>query len=497
MNNNKNIIELNNISKTFNGVRALKNFDFSIKRGEIHCLVGENGSGKSTLIKIISGVLQPDNGSDIKINRKPYKKISTIDAINEGIEVIFQDLSLFPNLTVYENISINERVSRRSVFINWRDTRRISREALKNIGITIDLEKKVEELSIAQRQLVAIARAITKKLKLLIMDEPTSSLTKKEVNLLFKVIRNLKKKGISILFISHKINEVLEITDRVTVVRDGNKIGVFNVKDIDSRSISKHILGEEISYSNYRAKIEKEKILLEVKNMTRKNHFENINFKLFHGEILGITGLLGSGRTELAISLYGLYRPDSGSIYINGRLAKISSTKDAISYGIAYMPEDRLSEGLFLSKSIGKNIVVNSLGKILNKIGLISENRIKEYANKWLNELGVSTESHGKKVSSLSGGNQQRIVLAKWIATEPRILILDGPTIGIDIGAKFKIYEIIRKFSKRGIGIILISDEIEEVYNNCNRILIMKEGRIIKRFQTDKVEVEQINRILG
>lgn len=494
---NNSIVELFNISKTFSGIKALDNIDFSIKAGEIHCLMGENGCGKSTLIKIISGVLQPDHGARIYINQKEYKKLNIITAINEGIEVIFQDLSLFPNLTIKENIALNERIRSKNLIMNWKETKKIAVKTMADIGIELDPDLFVRELPIAQKQLVAILRAITKELKLLIMDEPTSSLTKKEVDLLFKVVRSLNKKGISILFISHKINEVLEITNRVTVLRDGKKAGILDSKNLDSRKISQLMLGKEIDYPNYRKKFDNKEVVLKVEKFTKKNCFKDISFDVFSGEILGITGLLGSGRTELALSLYGLYKVDSGKIFINGNPVEINTTQDAMKYGIAYVPEDRLNEGLFLSESIAKNIVVNSLGKVLNRIKFISKKKIDVFSNFWLREFGINSKSNTMKVSSLSGGNQQRVVLAKWIATNPKILILDGPTIGVDIGAKFKIYEIIREFSEKGIGILLISDEIEEVYRNCSRVLIMKDGKIVELINTDEVEIEKINEVLS
>lgn len=470
-----------NIIKSFTGVQALENVDITLNKGEVHCLVGENGSGKSTLVKIIAGVLSADEG-EVVINGHNYKKLRAIDSIREGIQVIYQDLSLFPHLSIAENISLNQLVEKGRKIINWNEIKEIAEKELKKINVKLNIEERVENLSMANKQIVAIVRALTQDAKLIIMDEPTAALTKTEVNSLFSIILDLKRKGISALFISHKISEVLEISDRVTVLRDGKKVGEFEKKELDTEKLVFYMTGKKInktkfSYNKINAP---EKPLLEVKNLTKAVHYNNINFKLHAGEILGLTGLLGSGRTEVALSLFGLIRPDSGEIFIDGEKKSIKSPKDAIKYGIGYLPEDRYSQGLFLHQSIGNNIIVTVIEKMLNSLGFVSNSKKLREIKKWSNELKIKTSSLLAPVETLSGGNQQRVVLAKWLATSPKIFILDSPTIAIDIASKAEIHEMIRSLAEQGIGIILISDEIPEVLYNCNRIAIMKEGSIIE-----------------
>jgi len=476
------LLEVKNISKAYTGVQALDNVNMSIKKGEIHCLVGENGSGKSTLIKIVAGVVKADEGKII-INGRLYQNLQPIDSIREGIQVIYQDLSLYPNLSVAENISLNQIVERKRRFINWKEVKNNARAELSNIGKEFDLDVMVEDISVANKQLVAICRVLTQGARLIIMDEPTSALTKSEIDTLFSVILNLKEKGISTLFISHKISEVLKISEKVTVLRDGRKVGEYSTDELDNDKLIFLMTGKEIANSSFKYK-EKEhdrKALLEVRNLSKKGNFEDISFKLWKGEILGITGLLGSGRTELALSLFGLDKADSGKIYVNGKQVKINSTQDALKLGISYLPEDRLNQGLFLEQSISNNIISTILKKILNKIKLISSSKRERSVKRWSKELDVRTPSLELAVQSLSGGNQQRVVLAKWLATNPKIFILDGPTIGIDIASKSNIHSITRGLANVGIGIIMISDEIPEVLQNCNRILVMSEGRVIKK----------------
>jgi len=468
-----------NISKSFTGVQALTNVDITINKGEIHCLVGENGSGKSTLIKIIAGVITPDEGKII-INGNVYKKLETIYSIKEGIQVIYQDLSLFPLLSVAENISLNQMVEEGRKIINWDEIRKLAEKELNKINIILNLEEKVENLSMANKQIVAIVRALTQDAKLIIMDEPTSALTKTEVDSLFSIILDLKQKGISTLFISHKISEVLEISDKVTVLRDGKKVGDFKKEELDREKLVFHMTGKKINETIFKYNREKfkEQPILEVKSLTKKSHFKNVNFKLFPGEIFGLTGLLGSGRTELALALFGLNKPDSGEVWIEDKRVQIKSPKDAIKYGIGYLPEDRYSQGLFLHQSIGDNIIVTIIKKVLTLFGLISENKKIKQIEKWSRELKIKATSLFAPVESLSGGNQQRVVLAKWLATNPKIFILDGPTVAIDIASKSEIHTMIRELAGLGIGIILISDEIPEVLHNCNRIALMEQGEI-------------------
>ena len=486
------LLELINISKDYDGVKALDNFNLIIKKGEIHALVGENGSGKSKLLKIISGSIQPNEGSILKVEGREVKKYKSIDSIHDGIEIIYQDLSLFPNLTVEENISLNQTLEYNNQFMNWRKITRIAQSAIKKIHVDLDLKMLVKDLSIADKQLVAICRALTQNAKIIIMDEPTSSLTRKEVQSIFFIIRKLSQRGITILFVSHKLDEVFDIAEKVTVLRDGKKVGTYNIKDINDKKLANLMTGGEINFSRYVFKSKDLKTpLLQVEGLTKKDNFLDINFKLYSGDILGIIGPLSSGRTELALSIFGLNSPYEGNIKINGKNVKIDTTQVAIKNGIAYVPEDRMTSGLILNKPISSNIFITILNKLKGRFGLLNNKKKDEEVNSWVKSMGIKCSDPEMYVSSLSGGNQQKVLLAKWLATDPKIIIMDSPTAGIDVGAKLKIHELIRELAKKGMGIILISDEASEVINNCNHVLIMKKGRIIKDYTISKEITEK------
>ncbi len=493
---NNSILKVVNISKRFGAVQALDNVDMEIKEGEIHCLVGENGSGKSTLIKIISGVETPDKG-DIYIEGKHYTKISTMEAVKDGIQVIYQDLALFPNFSVAENISLNQRLESRAKFVHWSTIRKIAEKELAEIGKKIDSDVLVEDLAVSDKQIVAITRALTSGARLIIMDEPTTALTKSEVESLFTIITGLKERGISTLFVSHKLSEVFKISEKVTVLRDGKKVGTFNPKELDNDTLVFHMTGRRIETSRFECKLDEDgdgvKPVLEVKNLTKKGNYIDISFKLYPGEIIGIVGLLGSGRTEMVSSIFGLIQPDSGEIYLNGKQVKIKNTQAALKMGISFLPEDRLTEGLFISKEIESNIIVTTLWKFLNKLKLISFKGVKSGSKKVADELNIKTPSLDLPANSLSGGNQQKVVVAKWISTDPKIFILDGPTVGIDVGSKRDIHMIMRGLADQGVGIIMISDEIPEIIQNCNRILVMRKGRMIKEFEAACTTEEELN----
>lgn len=486
-------LKVKNISKSFSGVRALEGVNLTISCGEIRCLVGENGSGKSTLIKIISGVYKPDSG-EIIINGRCFNYLHPIDSIQEGIQVIYQDFLIFPNLTVAENLALNDEIKRNKHFVNWKEVNRIAREAIERIGLRIDLNIKAERLPVAQRQLIAIAKALLQDAKLIIMDEPTTALTQKEVKSLFSIIKNLQHEGISTLFVSHKLNEILEISEKLTILRDGKNVADGDISDFYRDNIEFFMTGRKITENRYSSKVSKKdsSILLKVENLSRKGEFEDVNFEIFAGEILGITGLLGSGRTELALSLFGLKPADHGKIHINGKLVKIKSVQNAINNSIGYLPEDRLTEGIFLERSIGRNIIVTVLRSITNKLGFLDNIKMGKQINKWIKNLNIMTPSYHLPAKALSGGNQQRVVLAKWIAAMASILILNGPTIGIDVGSKVDIHKKLRELASNGIGIIIISDDIPEILQNCNRILIMNKGRIVDEVLAKETTEEDI-----
>ena len=471
-------LEVRGISKAYEGVQALHDVSLTIGRGEVHSLVGENGSGKSTLIKIIGGVVVPDQGV-VVINGRPHSHLAAIDAIRQGIQIIYQDLSLYPNLSVAENISFNQFVERRASLVSWKEVRAIAQRGLAEIGERIDLEESVQNLSVAKRQIVAITRSLTQNARLIIMDEPTSAITREDVDHLFSVIARLKAKGISTLFISHKLSEIFEIAEVVTILRDGRKVGDFSAAELNDAKLTYLMTGQRIQYTPYRPAGEKKAVpLLEVRGLSRKGQFQDISFALWPGEILGLTGLIGSGRTELALALFGLNPPDTGQILMNGKAVRVRTPQDAGRLGIGYLPEDRLTQGLFIGQSIGDNIVITILRKLLGALGFIDPIRRRRTEKRWLEDLAVKAPSARVRAWSLSGGNQQRVVLAKWLATDPKVFILDGPTIGIDIASKRNIHEIIRALAQRGIAIIMISDEIPEILHTCNRVLLMREGRL-------------------
>jgi simple sugar transport system ATP-binding protein len=480
-------IEMLGISKRFGGVRALNQVDFTILPGEIHCLAGENGCGKSTLIKILAGVYAPDEGK-IVVDRQAHSHLSPAASQRAGVQIIYQDLSLFPNLSVAENIVFRHHVEKPAGLVRRLEIIRQSREVMVRLGVDLPLEEVVGRLPIAVRQLVAICRALAAEARLVVMDEPTASLTHHEIDALLETVRGLKAHGIATVFVSHKLEEVMTIAERVTVLRDGNKVGTYPAGEIDRYRLAELMTGQKMfmagrkpAFSGAAAPI------LEVRGLTRGGHYEEVNFVLHPGEILGITGRLGSGRTELALSLFGMNPPDAGEIRIDGKPIRLRTNRAAIRNGIGYVSEDRLSLGLVMPQSIADNIIVSVLRKLTGPLGLIDGRRRRKTINRWIEELHVKTKAPDRPVQELSGGNQQRVVLAKWLATDPRILILDSPTVGVDVGAKEGIFRIVDALAARGIAIILISDEVEEVLHESHRVLVMLSGRFTATFDPRKV----------
>lgn len=491
------LLQARQISKHFGGVTALNKVDLTIKKGEIHCLMGENGCGKSTLIKIISGFYTPDEGTIIFEN-KEYHRLSIAQSIQMGIQVIYQDMSIFPNLTVAENIAINNELYNRKKVVNWKKVKNIAIEALSHIDIELPLDAIVGELSVADKQLIAIARAILNNSKLIVMDEPTSALTRKEVDKLFKVIRQLQAEDISILFVSHKLDEVFEIADQFTVFRNGELVVSDSARNINNEQFVYYMTGRKLEEAAFiPEKIDKDKALFKVENLCLTNGFENINFEIYPGEIFGITGLLGSGRTELAKTLFGLYSATSGSIYIEGEKVKIHTPMDAIKNKIAYVPEDRLTEGLFLTQSIENNMIVSNIDRLKTAQGTVDYQKGHEDSKKWVKNLGIKINRLEDGIQTLSGGNQQKVVLGKWLETAPKVLILNGPTVGVDIAAKFDIHHYLRNLAAQmNLAILLISDDISEVLNNCNRILIIKNGRMTGEYVNTELDYHELQNLI-
>jgi simple sugar transport system ATP-binding protein len=471
------LLSLRNINMTFGGVKALKNVSFDVMPGEVHCLAGENGSGKSTLIKIITGVYRPESGAVIDYDGQTYSHMSPVTAQNGGIQVIWQDLALFPEMTVAENIAFQTLLGRWPRFVNYGRMRETAIRALKRLGVTLDVDLPLKEFPIAQRQIVAIARALVGEAKIVFMDEPTASLTQSETDHLLDIVRTLSASGVAVVFVSHRLAEVLEISSRLTVLRDGALVGVYSTEGMTQSRITELMTGRTFDQHVRAQPKDANPVVLDVKNLTRPGQFEDISFTVRKGETLGITGLLGAGRTELALSLFGMLKPQSGTVVLDGKPVRFSTNREAIEAGVAYLSEDRLSLGLIQPQSIADNLVIASLDGIRSG-GLLSDERKQLLVAQWVADLGVKIGKQTDAISTLSGGNQQRIAIAKWLATNPKLLILDAPTVGVDVGARAGIFEIVAKLAETGLAIILISDEVPEVYFNADRVLHMAGGRI-------------------
>lgn len=477
-----NRLKLTNVSKRFGGTIALDSVDWEVNADEVHCLVGENGSGKSTLIKIVSGVHEPDPGGSVFIDGVAHPRMTPHLSKSLGVQVIYQDLSLFPNMTVAENIGIDLLLGTGFARARHGAMRRRAQEVLDSLEHHLPLDRTVGSLPVAQRQIVAISRGLAANARLLFMDEPTASLTRSEVDRLFTLVGRLRKLGVTIVFVSHRMDEVAEIADRVSLLRDGVMSGTFDAANFTDHELSERLVGDKIIHQVTAKPIRDEKPLLDVSGATRDGEFSKVSFSIRRGEILGITGLLGSGRTELALSLFGMAPLDSGEVRLNGEPLQLKSNQDAIRAGIAYVSEDRLSLGLNLPQSISDNIAISVLDQMRGRFGLVPVARRRELAEQWVNRLDMKAADVSAAASTLSGGNQQRVVLAKWLATDPKVLILDSPTVGVDIRNKQGIYRLVRNLADQGVAILMISDEIPEIYFTTDRVLHMKRGCIEDEF---------------
>ena len=485
------------INKSFAGVHALNDVNLTINKGEVRCLLGENGCGKSTLIKVISGVYTPDSG-EIEIEGQKFKKMQPVEAMAKGVQVIYQDFSIFPNLTVADNIAMNTLRVKKKSFVNWKTIRTKAQEALDHLGVNIDLDVKVESLSVADKQIVAICRAIIQDAKLIIMDEPTTALTKKEVSSLLNIITMLKKEGIAIIFVTHKLEEVMEVTDTVTILRNGQMvIDGEKTSEFDMSKFAYYMTGREIKDVPFEPEITDGGEMLRLEHLSLKDGFDDISLTVNRGDVFGVTGLLGSGRTEFAQCLFGQYPATSGKIFIEGKEVKLDSVNASITNGIGYVPEDRLTEGLFMQKSIASNIFVSVLDIFKKIFGISDKKALSSTAVDWVKELSIKTPDANHLITTLSGGNQQRVVLAKWLARNPKVLILNGPTVGVDIGSKAEIHKVLRKLANSGMAVIIISDDIPEVLTNCNKVAVMKMGRIVGQFNSSDLTNQQLADMLS
>lgn len=482
-------IEMKDIYKSFGKNDVLKGVDFTLNEGEIHALVGENGAGKSTLMNILSGVLPKDKG-EILIDGKKVEINNTNDAKKYGISFIHQELSDWPELTVMDNIFMNNEL-RKGIFLDKDAMRKKSIELLKRFDLDIDPDTKVSKLSVGQRQMMEIAKANLNKVNVLILDEPTSALTNNEIDKLFKLIKRLRDQKVSMIYISHRMEEIFSLTNKITVMRDGKSVSLMDTNKTCEKEVVSAMVGRDIGdfYPQMDAEISDVKI--EIKDFTRKGYFENINIKAKKGEVLGISGLMGAGRTEIMRSVFGLDPKDKGEVFIDGKKVEINKPIDAIKNKIAFVTENRQEEGLVLDESIRENISLLNFDKF-SKNSFIDKKKEKNLSDSLGESFKVKTQSSEAKVSDLSGGNQQKVVFAKWYAINPEILILDEPTKGVDVGAKREIYDLIKDLTKKGVSIILISSDLPELLSLSNRIYVIYEGKMQGEISSENANQEKI-----
>jgi rhamnose transport system ATP-binding protein len=482
-------LEIANISKRFGATQALDNVSLKLYSGEVHALLGENGAGKSTLIKIMTGIHQADSGH-IFIGGKNIKLRNSADAQRKGIVAIYQEPLVFPDLTVAENIFIGHR--QEGLIVNWQKMINDAEYILGELGVALDPRSQARGLTLAAQQTVEIAKALSLNAQVLIMDEPTASLSAHEVEQLFKITRILRDRGVCILFISHRMDEIFEIADRVTVFRDGRHVSTAPISDVSRDSLIQDMVGRKLEAFFASKKHERGDLLLSVRELSKRDRFSGISFDLHHGEILGFAGLVGAGRTDVALALFGVEPADNGLIEIDGRTEVIKSPHQAMKLGIAYVTEDRRQLGLTLPMSITANITLPKLRDYLMAFGIINRNKESQTAEDYRKRLAIRTSSIWQEVGKLSGGNQQKVVLSKWLNTDPRILILDEPTRGIDVGAKAEVHQIIHELAEQGMAIILISSDLPEVLAMSDRILVMREGKQMGIFGREEATQELI-----
>ena len=487
------ILEMKGITKRFSGVTALSNVDLKLAKGEVHTLLGENGAGKSTLMKILSGVYTPDEGQIILKGKKTDIK-NPKESQSLGISIIYQELSLCPNMSISENIFAN-REPMNNLFVNYKEMTKKSKEILEYLDVDMEPSVLVQDLSISERQMIEIAKAVAFKADIIIMDEPTSSLSLKESEKLFEIIDKLKKDGVSIIYISHRMDELLRISDNITVMRDGEYIGTVPREKADIDGLIKMMVGREMKdiypKKDYQTGNE---TILRVESLSKKDYFEDISFDIKKGEIVGFFGLVGAGRSDVAKAIFGVASLDNGQIFINNKKVNIKSPEDAIKNKIAFITENRREEGVVLDNDVKVNITMATIDNIIGRLKLIDNKKEEGTAKTEIKNLRIKTSGSDQHIRNLSGGNQQKVILAKWLETKPDILILDEPTRGIDVGAKHEIYEIMRRLASEGVGIIMISSELSEVLFMSDRLFVMREKKIVKELNPELTTQEEIMR---
>ncbi len=488
----ENILEVHGLTKEFAGVRALDKIEFSVKEGEIHALMGENGAGKSTLIKILTGLYKADAGTIIF--RGEERHFSTVlSAQKAGISTIYQELNMIPYLTVSENIFLGHYPYDRAG-IDWKKMHEDAQSLIDEIGIDIDVRKPLNSYSTAKQQIISIIRAVNFNSKLLIMDEPTSSLDTNEVEILFGIMDRLKARGVSMIFISHRLDEVYRKCDRITVLKDGHYVGTWNTEELSEYELLKAMLGrKEVKLERtlpVRDFSDKEDVL-EVRHLVRAPYVNDVSFSIKKGEILGLAGLLGAGRTETARIIFGCDIPDSGEIFVSGKKISVKSPEDAIRAGLAFCTENRREEGIFPDVSVQNNLTICSLDW-LSKGGFINSRKRKQLSEDYIRKLMIKTPTGEQLIKNLSGGNQQKVILSRWMAINPKLIILDEPTRGIDVGAKAEIEKLIHEFSEQGISILFISSEMSELVRNCDRLLVLRDGKVMGELTGQEISEKSI-----
>lgn len=488
----KTILSVEGVCKSFSGNNVLNDISFDIVPGEVHSVVGENGAGKSTLMKIIGGIYQADAGS-IVFDGKQVHFSNPWQAMQEGISIVHQELSLVPNLNVAQNIFVRREKTNILQSIKWRDMYREAEAIFERIGVAIDPRKQVSHLSIGMQQIVEIAKAISFNAKIIIMDEPTSALSEKEVEQLYSIVRDLKESGVAIVFISHKLGEVFRISDRISVLRDGDMVGTVTAADSSNEQIIEMMVGRAIDNLYPPRGTEFGEEILQVRNLSNK-YYQDVSFELREGEILGFAGLVGAGRTEVALSLFGIDKPDSGSMTLRGKDIMPKSPQNAIEEGIAYLTEDRKTLGLFLNMTVRRNIISSSLAKFIDKRGIMQYDAVEKESKAYVEYMAIRPYNDEVDIVNLSGGNQQKTLLAKWLCAKPTVLIADEPTRGVDVGAKSKIHTDLRALADQGIGVIVISSELPEVLGLSDRIAVFREGQITAILDGNTATQEEVMR---
>ncbi len=483
------ILRMEHITKAFNGVKALDDVSFDLKAGEVHALMGANGAGKSTLMKILAGVYTADAGK-LFINKKEVAlKAKVHEAQQDGISMVFQELNILPHLSVLENIFIANEIVKNGIY-DWKKMKQRASQLLDDIGIELDLDARADKISVAMQQMVEIVRALNLESKVIIFDEPTSSLSVQEVEKLFELIERLRKKGIAMVYISHRMDEIYRICDRITLMRDGKVIFCDAIGNVDAHRLITGIVGSENTNQFPEKSHEIGEVIFEAKNISSGTFYHHVSFELRRGEVLGFAGLAGAGRTEIAKTIFGYYPLSEGTFTFHGKPLKVKSPQDAVKKGIGYVSEDRKAEGILGVRSIRENMGLADMQDLCQG-GVLNQKKEKSQVQNLVDSLKIKTTGMEQKIESLSGGNQQKVCLGKWIMMHPKLLLLDEPTRGIDVGARADFYKIIRDLAKQDIGVIVISSEEDELIGLCNRIIVMREGEKVGEFQSDEQDLKQ------